>query len=198
MLSIRLQRTGRKGHAQYRIIVQESQRTPTSGRVVARLGNYNPHNKEFNVDKEKATVYLKNGAQPSDRVARLLKKEGVKLPKWVSINAPNKRATRNPEKLRKNQPAKPVDAKPVEEPVTEEAKVESEETTEVATVSEPATEEQATELEQPTESAEQKTDKTEVPEETPAEEPEAEAIKAEPEEAKADSETKPKAKDTKA
>ena len=35
MLAIRMQRTGRKGHAQFRVIVQESRRTPTSGNVVA-------------------------------------------------------------------------------------------------------------------------------------------------------------------
>ena len=54
MLVIRLQRTGRKGHAMFRIVVQDSRQTPTSGKVVARLGSYNPHNKEVIIDKEKA------------------------------------------------------------------------------------------------------------------------------------------------
>ncbi len=104
MLAIRLQRTGRKGHAQFRMIVQESRRTPTSGSVVAMLGQYDPHTKSATLDKEKADFYLKHGAQPSDRVARLLKKEGVSLPKWVQI-APNKsRTIRNPDKLRANRP----------------------------------------------------------------------------------------------
>lgn len=104
MLAIRLQRTGRKGHAQFRMIVQESRRTPTSGNVVALLGQYDPHTKSTTLDKDKADFYLKHGAQPSDRVARLLKKEGVTLPKWVQI-VPNKsRAIRNPDKLRANGP----------------------------------------------------------------------------------------------
>ena len=70
MLVIRMQRTGRKGHAQFRVVVQDSRRTPTSGRVVAALGHYNPHTKETSLNKEKATQYLNNGAQPSDRVIR--------------------------------------------------------------------------------------------------------------------------------
>ena len=104
MLAIRLQRTGRRGHAQYRLVVQESQRTPTSGRVVASIGSYNPHTKEVVVDKDKAKFYLKNGAQPSDAATRILKKEKVTMPKWVEVSKPQKRTIRNPDKLRKNQP----------------------------------------------------------------------------------------------
>ena len=43
MLAIRLQRLGRKGYPVYRIAVQEAQRHPSSGRVVAYAGSYNPH-----------------------------------------------------------------------------------------------------------------------------------------------------------
>lgn len=116
MLVIRMQRTGRKGHAQFRVVVQDSRRTPTSGRVVAALGYFNPHTKETNVDKEKASFYMEHGAQPSDRVARLLKAEGVKLPKWVKLEANKKRAIKNVEKLRRNRPAE--EAAP-EEPAPE-------------------------------------------------------------------------------
>jgi small subunit ribosomal protein S16 len=100
-----MQRTGRKGHAQFRVVVQDSRRTPTSGRVVAQLGSLNPHTKEAILDKEKAELYLKNGAQPSPRVIRLLKSQGVKLPDWVEVPADKKRAIRNTEKLRRNRPA---------------------------------------------------------------------------------------------
>jgi small subunit ribosomal protein S16 len=119
MLAIRLQRTGRKGNAQYRVIVQEAQRTPTSGRVVYRLGSFDPHAKTFAVDKEKAEFYLGHGAQPSDRVARLFKNNGVKLPDWVKISEPIKRTVRNPEKLRKNQPKVEKPANEPVEPTTE-------------------------------------------------------------------------------
>lgn len=114
MLAIRLQRTGRKGHAQYRMIVQDSRRSPSSGSVVAHLGSYNPHSKTAQIDVQKAQTYLDNGAQPSDRVVSILKTEGVKLPKWVSVKEPGKRATRNPEKLRKNQPEQPKEEAPAE------------------------------------------------------------------------------------
>lgn len=123
MLVIRLQRIGRKGHAQFRVVVQDSRRTPTSGKVVAQLGHYNPHTKEIVLNKEKAQFYLDHGAQPSDRIVLLFNKEGIKLPSWVSLPVPQKRTTRNPEKLRKNQPKEPAPAAKekteAEEPIAE-------------------------------------------------------------------------------
>src|SRR5688572_9136436 len=104
MLVIRMQRTGRKGHAQFRVVVQDSRRTPTSGKVVAALGHYNPHSKETSINKEKASFYMEHGAQPSPRVAALLKSEGVKLPKWVKLEAKQSAKIKNPEKLRRNRP----------------------------------------------------------------------------------------------
>lgn len=104
MLVIRMQRTGRKGHAQFRVVVQDSRRTPTSGKVVALLGSYNPHTKTAQVDKEKAAFYLEHGAQPSDRVARLLQSEGLTLPAWVKLAAQKQRAVRNAEKRRSTTP----------------------------------------------------------------------------------------------
>lgn len=108
MLVIRMKRTGRKGHAQYRVVVQDSRVTPTSGRVVAGLGSYNPHTKAVVLDTEKANYYLSNGAQPSDRVALLFKKEGVKLPSWVNISEQKQKTVKNSDKLRKNRPAEEV------------------------------------------------------------------------------------------
>lgn len=119
MLAIRLQRLGRKGYPVYRIAVQEAQRHPSSGRVVAYVGSYNPHTKDANVQVEDAQKYLDNGAQPTPRVAKLLKEAGVKLPKWVQEPAADKqKAIRNAEKLRKNQPKEEV---PAEEPAEEAA-----------------------------------------------------------------------------
>lgn len=115
MLAIRMQRTGRKGHAHFRVVVQDSRLTPTSGRVVAGLGSYDPHTKEAKIDLEKAELYLKNGAQPSGRVAQLLKKEGVKLPDWVVLADSKKTAVKHADKLRKNQPVEEVVAEEVVE-----------------------------------------------------------------------------------
>lgn len=117
MLAIRLQRVGRKGYPVYRLAVQEAQRHPSSGRVVAYVGSYNPHTKEAKVQTELAQKYLDNGAQPSPRVVRLLKEAGVTMPKWVKEADTTKQKTiRNSEKLRKNQP---------KEEVAEEAPVEA-------------------------------------------------------------------------
>jgi len=149
MLAIRFQRVGRKGHAEYRIIVQEAQRSPSSGRIVAQIGHHNPHSKVTVLDKEKAALYVGNGAQPSPRVASLMKTEGVKLPSWVQIDSGKKRTIKNTDKLRRNRPAEaaaPVAAAeeaPVAEeaaPATEEAVVETAEATPEADV---ATEEVA-------------------------------------------------------
>ena len=106
MLAIRLQRHGRKGYPVYRLAVQESQRHPSSGRVVAYVGSYNPHTKEVNVQVEDAQKFLNNGAQPTPRVVKLLKDAGVKLPKWVKEHNPSKtKQVKKADKLRKNQPA---------------------------------------------------------------------------------------------
>jgi small subunit ribosomal protein S16 len=117
MLAIRLQRTGRSGHTQFRVIVQDSHFSPKRGRVVAYLGNYDPHTKTANIDSQKASQYLSNGAQPSDRVARLLQKEGVKLPEWVKIEKSQTGSTRNPDKRRSTRPAEAAAPEaPVESP----------------------------------------------------------------------------------
>lgn len=109
MLVIRMQRTGRKGLAQYRVVVQDSRRTPTSGKFVAQLGHYDPHTKSHGVDLEKAKYYVEHGAQPSDRVAKFLKDNGVALPKWVEIDSKKARSIKNQDKLRKNRPAEEVE-----------------------------------------------------------------------------------------
>ena len=116
MLAIRMQRNGRTHYPTYRIVVQESQRHPLSGRVVAEVGNYNPATKALTLDKEAVERYLSNGAQPSSRVAFILKKNGVKLPKWYKEPAQKKAVAKHADKLRKNQPK--------EEPIAEEAPAE--------------------------------------------------------------------------
>lgn len=154
MLTIRLQRRGRRGHAQFRVVVQDSHFHPTSGRVVAYVGSYDPHTKATTLDGEKISNYLTNGAQPSERVAKLLNNEGIKLPKWFATPTPKKKETRNPDKRRSTRPEQPAEAQAAKaEPVTEA----TEATTETPAVEEPvaeevpAAEEPATEPEAPAE-----------------------------------------------
>lgn len=144
MLVVRLQRTGRKGHAMFRVVVQDSRRTPTSGKVVAWLGSYDPHSKKVSVDLEKAKQFIYNGAQPSDKVVYILEKEGVKMPAWVTKPAEKKRSVKNPEKRRSTAPKEEkveeeeVAEAPKEEASNEEAK---EEPAEASAEEKPAEEE---------------------------------------------------------
>ncbi len=112
------------------MIVQDRRFSPKSGRVVAYVGNYNPHSKAATIDKEKISSYLSNGAVPSDRVARLLQKEGVKLPAWYSAAPAKKKAVRNPGKRRSTRPPEaeaPQTAETTEQvPKPEPEEVESE------------------------------------------------------------------------
>ena len=116
MLAIRMQRNGRTHYPTYRIVVQEAQRHPLSGRVVAEVGNYNPDTKVLTMDKKAVEKYLKNGAQPSTRVAFILKKNGVKLPDWVKLAPKKSVKAKHADKLRKNQPKEEA---PAEEPAVE-------------------------------------------------------------------------------
>ena len=124
MLAIRLKRTGRSNLAQYRVIVQDSRRHPKRGAVIEYLGTYDPHDKSLAVDKDRVKHFLSNGAQPSSSLAKLLKADGIKLPKWVTIDKKSKRAVRNPEKLRKNQPEGAQTQATPQAPTTDEAPAE--------------------------------------------------------------------------
>lgn len=181
MLVIRMQRTGRKGHAMFRVVVQDSRRTPTSGRVVAQLGSYDPHAKTISLSKEKAQFYLDNGAQPSERVAKLLKQEGIKLPSWVASSDKKAGTIRNLEKLRRNRPAEEAPAEPetaAEIPAEEPAADNSAETEAAAEPTAEAPTEEA-----PIENVEP-TPETEAPSETAEPAPAEPAAEAEKSDAK--------------
>jgi small subunit ribosomal protein S16 len=81
MLVIRLARRGRKKQAFFDIVVAEKARA-VQKKFVYKLGYYNPLTDggkgTIVLDKEKTEQYLKNGAQPSQTVARFLVKEGIK------------------------------------------------------------------------------------------------------------------------
>lgn len=72
MLRIKLQRIGKKGQPQYRIVVRED-RTKQGGRAVAELGYYNPLTKPatFNLDLPSYQDWLSKGAQPTDTIRKL-------------------------------------------------------------------------------------------------------------------------------
>ena len=75
MLRIRLRRTGARKRPSYRVVVAEAN-APRDGRYVDHLGYYDPLTDPATVqiDEEKAKAWIQKGAQPSDRVAKLLKR----------------------------------------------------------------------------------------------------------------------------
>jgi small subunit ribosomal protein S16 len=78
MIRIRLRRVGAKKQPSYRVVVADS-RSPRDGRFIERLGWYNPRTDppSFLIKEDRALYWLSVGAQPSDAVARLLKKMGT-------------------------------------------------------------------------------------------------------------------------
>lgn len=172
MLTIRMQRRGRSGHAQFRVIVQDSRFSPKSGRVVAYVGSYDPHTKTAALDGEKISAYLINGAQPSDRVAKLLQKEGIKLPSWFKPSAPRSGKVRNPEKRRSTRPAgAPASAEARADKPEPETKADQESAETGAAETEAPTEpaEVPAEAEAPAAKAETKAEESDTETDTPAE-----------------------------
>ena len=77
-VKIRLRRLGAKKAPSYRIVVADS-RYPRDGRFIEEIGTYNPCTDPATimVDGEKAKAWIKNGAQPTDTVKALLKKQAI-------------------------------------------------------------------------------------------------------------------------
>ncbi len=77
-VKIRLKRRGMKNAPSYRVVVADS-RAPRDGRIIENLGWYNPlvDPSMIKIDEEKALAWLKNGAQPTESAALLLKRLGV-------------------------------------------------------------------------------------------------------------------------
>ena len=78
MVKIRLQRFGAHKAPKYRIVAADS-RSPRDGKFLEILGTYNPltNPATVNVDAEKVNAWIAKGAQPTDTVKALLKKEGI-------------------------------------------------------------------------------------------------------------------------
>lgn len=77
-VKIRLKRTGRKKAPSYRVVIADS-RSPRDGRIIEKIGWYNPRVEpsEIHIDEEKALLWLKNGAQPTESVSSLLRRSGI-------------------------------------------------------------------------------------------------------------------------
>ena len=81
---IRLARHGHKDYAYYHIVVADS-RSPRDGKIIERIGSYNPNTNPSTVDLnfERALYWVNVGAQPTDTVRNILSDEGVLLMKHL-------------------------------------------------------------------------------------------------------------------
>lgn len=77
-VKIRMKRMGQKKRPFYRLVVADS-RSPRDGRIIEQVGHFNPLTDpvEIKIDEEKAVKWLKVGAQPTDTVRDLFKKNGI-------------------------------------------------------------------------------------------------------------------------
>lgn len=77
-VKIRLRRMGMKKNPFYRVVVADS-RSPRDGKFIEEIGTFTPltNPAEFKVDADKAKTWIKNGAQPTETVKALLKKNGI-------------------------------------------------------------------------------------------------------------------------
>ena len=131
-MKIRLARGGSKKRPFYRIVAADS-RMPRDGRFIEKLGTYNPllpkdSEERVKMDVEKVQAWIAKGAQPTDRVKRMLEAAGA-LPKTERNNPnkgqPGKKAQdRVQEKADKAAAAAEAAAAPAEEAPAEEAAAE--------------------------------------------------------------------------
>jgi len=127
MLRIRLQRTGNKNNPTYRLVVTEKSNA-AKGKALEFLGHYLPTRDPsvFEFDQKRIEYYIGNGATPTDTVARLLAKNGMKgLEKYTEKYFKKKKKKEVEEKPQAAAPAPaPVEDSPKEEPAAPEAPAE--------------------------------------------------------------------------
>ena len=77
-VKIRLKRIGAKKTPFYRVVVAD-ERSPRDGKFIEEIGYYNPLTNpvDIKIDAEKASKWIKNGAQPTETVRSLLKKSEI-------------------------------------------------------------------------------------------------------------------------
>ena len=77
-VKLRLKRMGAKKRPFYRVVAADS-RSPRDGKVIEEIGYYNPvvDPADVKIDEELAMKWLRNGAEPTDTVRDILKKQGI-------------------------------------------------------------------------------------------------------------------------
>jgi small subunit ribosomal protein S16 len=123
MLTIRLQRVGRKNDPSFRVVVVESKRAAKTGSFLEVVGSYDPRRDSVSLDKERISHWLKNGVTLSDTVHNLLVSQKIIDAKKINV-LPKKTVAKAEE------PA--AEAAPAQEEAPAEAKAEESVNTDVA------------------------------------------------------------------
>jgi|TARA_B110000263_G_scaffold245116_1_gene254172 small subunit ribosomal protein S16 len=121
-VKLRLMRMGKKKQPTYRVVAADS-RKARNGRFIEALGFYDPRRDPsvIEIDNDKAVAWLRNGAQPTERVEKLLKISGA----WTDFSGEQVDATPPaPSPVVAPVAEEPVAEEVAEEPVAEEAPVE--------------------------------------------------------------------------
>ncbi|MCA9353311.1 30S ribosomal protein S16 [Candidatus Nomurabacteria bacterium] len=101
MLTIRMQRTGRKNQPFFKIVLTDSKRAPKSGKFIDSLGYYNPKSGEVVLKGDEIKRRIKEGAKTSETVHNFLVKEGLIDSKKVN-NLPKKAPTKKRKELKQS------------------------------------------------------------------------------------------------
>lgn len=152
MLRMRLQRVGRKHEPYYRLVVARKQ-APVKGKFVTSIGSYNPAKAIVDIDEKRVLDWLNKGVTPSNRVARILTKLGIKH-KLVVVKTFKAKSAQELEAEHKEDEAK----KAQEAAAKDKAKAEFE-----AKKREEATEKAKQAAEKPVEEPKQETEKQDGP-----------------------------------
>lgn len=131
MLKIRLQRTGKRGQAYFRVVVVEHTKKP-KGEFLELLGSYDPHKKELKVKMERVEYWISKGAQVSPTVNNLLVNykywDKPKMASWKPKTTETQKGVETQKKTEttevKNEEAS-AKQKPAEEPKQEEPSTET-------------------------------------------------------------------------
>lgn len=145
MLAIRLNRTGKRNRAYFRVVVQEHTKAPGK-RHVEIVGSYDPHKKTTLLKKDRILYWIGQGAQVSDAVHNMLVREGVIEAKKVAKKMPRPAVKEAPvAEAAPEAEATPEEVKAEEAPVAEAAP----EVTEAPVVEETPVVAEAAPLEEP-------------------------------------------------
>lgn len=99
MLTIRLNRVGKRKESRFRIVVQEKSKAPSSN-FLETLGHYNPHaeSRVTNLKVERAKYWLNHGAKPSDTVYNIFIEHDILEGEKIDLGQPKKKQVKEEEK----------------------------------------------------------------------------------------------------